>query len=631
MSISSIQALNIAIQSSNPFEPVPMVKEPDIWGSGLTDVTSLNESISNQVFQTIEQVKHRSNKVITLAIAANRGTGKSHLIKRIRQRLQSEGNVLFSYINAHQFTDLNIIRYQFLQTLVDSWRHLGNQGVMQWQIIATEMANQAIKIINPQARNFLAKDLIKKLDINTLDKNQTWVNQLTEAYFRIKPDVSDPDLVRAIFWTLANSQAPFAIKWLSGKMLAQWKIEELGLPNPSRDGRESEAFDTLLHLINIINPYQGLIICFDELDSYESSDNGLKRERIVASLVKHLSERLTTIHLNLGVVILTVMTPETWIYKIKPLPVGISERLSSQGNPLELNEINTAQIVELVSLWLKKFYDQKGVKPPTNIYPFDLDQLQALGREKLNVRQVLQWCSENFRTVEVDPLERVEQIFNEAIAEIRINLDNDLEQNHLVANALYLGLISLQGKTVEGVTIEVVSNEIKHKADHQDYLNFRVIGRENGQVVKIGVAILQDDRGKRIGAGLKRLIDYQHFDLTRGCLVRSQTKKIKHCWKAYNYLTQLTLLGGKWVDLKAEDIKPLMVIWSIYQQREHHQLEPGQIFEFMFQRKLASENLLIRAILSEPAHQGTVTNLAVPEPAMAIALVPIAAEPEIFT
>ena len=38
--------------------------------------------------------------------------------------------------------------------------------------------------------------------------------------------------------------------------------------------------------------------------------------------------------------------------------------------------------------------------------------------------------------------------------------------------------------------------------------------------------MLQYAGGKGLGAGLRRLNDYEVFNLTRGCLVRSQSKKI---------------------------------------------------------------------------------------------------------
>ena len=89
--------------------------------------------------------------------------------------------------------------------------------------------------------------------------------------------------------------------------------------------------------------------------------------------------------------------------------------------------------------------------------------------------------------------------------------------------ALYFGFNTLKGQTIECVMIEEITNDIKPKAKNSNFINFKIIGNENGKEVKIGVAVVQDSQFT-LNACLKRLNDYHTFDLTRGCLVRSQFK-----------------------------------------------------------------------------------------------------------
>jgi hypothetical protein len=97
-----------------------------------------------------------------------------------------------------------------------------------------------------------------------------------------------------------------------------------------------------------------------------------------------------------------------------------------------------------------------------------------------------------------------------------------------------------------------------------------------------------------------RLTNYEKFDLTRGCLIRSKEKKILKRWDAYGYLNQLIeKMGGEWAYLKAEDIRPLIDIYSIYQKRARYQLSEEQVLKFA--KPLILENTLLREILSDPS------------------------------
>ena len=119
--------------------------------------------------------------------------------------------------------------------------------------------------------------------------------------------------------------------------------------------------------------------------------------------------------------------------------------------------------------------------------------------------------------------------------------------------------------------------------------------------------MLQYDGGKALGAGLRRLNDYETFDMTRGCLVRSTTKKItKHLDKTY--LEPLRGKGGEFVPLKEEEIKPLIAIRAVHKKREvDYGVSEEQIFQFIAdkgaEKMLGVSNPLIKDILSDPSYQ----------------------------
>jgi hypothetical protein len=157
------------------------------------------------------------------------------------------------------------------------------------------------------------------------------------------------------------------------------------------------------------------------------------------------------------------------------------------------------------------------------------------------------------------------------------------------------------------VTVQTVTDKVK-RGRKDDYINFKVIGKENGKDISIGVAVLQYAGGRALGAGLRRLNDYETFGMTRGCLVRSTTKKItKHLEKTY--LEPLIRgKGGEFVPLKEEEIRPLIAIRAVHKKREvDYGVSEEEIFQFIAQKgadtMLGVSNPLIKEILSDPSYQ----------------------------
>lgn len=593
-SISPLKSLNAVIAGDNPFDRLAAVRESEIWSLGIADVAALNQHASDAILKLLH---HTGNlKLQATTIIGNPGTGKSHLISRIRHRLQTENNGLFVYINANNFNDVNLLRTQFLQSLIDSLRRQGSYGTVQSQQLATAIVNTALKILTPTAKAFGPVELLKKLTGYSQSENEAWINQLTETIFKTRPDIPEPDIVRAFVWTLCNAQAPFALKWLAGKMIAPWKASELALPNHNSPIPEPTAWEMVVKILNLMADYYPVVVCFDDIDVGEMGENSLKRDRVIASLVKRLCDSLQGVSLNHNIALVTVMTPATWKEKILTLPAGIPNYLSGRKELIELKEISELEIVEFVEGTLQDFYSVNFLTPPTAIYPFDSGQLKALAREKITLRQLLEWCAQNFRPAEIDPTEKIEEAFEKALD---IDLGNYWQDNDLLVRGIFFSLQALIGQTINGFKVEEVTQEIRPNSANRGCIQFQVIGTKKGKFVKLGVAVMQDEHPQKVTAVLKRLTQYKKFNLTAGCLIRSPEKVIPSHWQASQYLEKLTgELAGKWIKLTPEDIKPLLAIWSVYQNRHPENFTQTQIFEFITTKKLVIDNPLIQEILS---------------------------------
>ena len=603
MSHSSIEALNAAIETENPFDTTAVVRDQQIWEEGFPDVATLNAHASDAVFQAIEQVRTDQNKVTSIAITAEQGVGKSHIISRIRHRLQQQGGALFIY--TCDYGDLNLMNYKFRQVLADSLGKIGSQGVRQWQELATAMANTALRAVKPGCRLFAPTELVTRFSRGGASKARKWANELTKAFLK-QNSVSDPDIIKAIFWTLSPAEVTYAIKWLKGQDLAEKKATELGLPNSSQEDRykESEALNIVLELLSLISQQSALVVCFDQLEAVSVDNAGFTTSQVVCRLVTDLFNRLCQTDSSHGIVFLTTMMPDTWPRKIKILPGGIPDRVSafSQGKPIDLKHMDGDSIVELVSLWLGQFYQAQNLVPLNPFYPFQEEQLRALAREKPTVRTILRWCQSKFKPGKSP----VELAFKQ---EFEREVTDAMDDNAVLGQALLFNFQRLIDQTVEGVTVKAITENVSTKTRRDPYLNFKIVGEEEGAGVGIGVAVLQDEGGRGLGAGFRRLTepDTYGIDLTRGCLVRSRSKKLNLHFQR-KYVTPLIEQGGEFVDLKEDEIKPLLAIWAVYQKRdEDYKLSEEEINRFIAERgsekKLGAGNPLLREILSAPSYE----------------------------
>lgn len=583
------------IKNHNPFAGQTVVRPPQIWAKSFPDVPTINAHASDAVFNAVAQIRQRQRQVVGITLTAEKGLGKSQTISRIRHRLQAENGALFVYMS--KYDNLNQIKYQFLQTIVGSLRAFGStQGIMQWQEIAAALINEG------KNWNYTPQQYISFFPSWLNQHSNATVEKLTDSVLSIKPNISNPYIVKAILWTLSPDHAIYATHWLSGMEISQKQAEALMLPNPKQKDKEAEALNTTRQILDITSEYRIPVICFDELDVTDADENGFTAAQVIANLTKDLYNNLER-----GVLLLA-MYPETWRDQIKALSQAeavIDRLVSEHRQPIALNYLNSDDVLAIVFYWLKEYYEEHQINPPHPLYPFDENKLKELGKGKPTVRAVLRWCSEHFVVPDViSPPQKhpVEPYFKTELANLEeIDILSE-ENNQEIADALWLAFFALIEQTVEGVKIKDIEEIEASRAD-QGYIHFRIVGKENKKTVKIGVSVLQQSGGSYQGAALKRLIDYQKFDLTRGCLVRSNKINTGANEAKKRVKKLLQEQGGEWVLLQSQDIKPLLAILSVLENRESYELNEEQIFDFIQQQKLAIDNPLILEILSAPSGQ----------------------------
>lgn len=206
---SSIEELNAVIKGENPFDGRYVVKSQQVWGEEFPDISSIHAHASDAIINLIDKINSDQISTFGITIQAGRGTGKSHVLSRVRHYIQTQKSGLFVYLC--EYGNLSHIKSQFLQGLAASLRKRGSQGVMQCQEFAALLVNQILQ------KEVTSLQLVNQFP-RILSRNSKAVSHLTERLIP-KLDISNPNIVQAILWTLSPVHAPFAINWLAGREL----------------------------------------------------------------------------------------------------------------------------------------------------------------------------------------------------------------------------------------------------------------------------------------------------------------------------------------------------------------------------------------------------------------------------
>ena len=624
VSYSTLEELKTAIFSYNPFSRVAVDNVSSIRKEE-PYLKLLNTSIFEKVIDVIRQVKHSSDgkdKVATLVITGDPGAGKTQLVKRICRHCLDQDLAILIYANLAKCSSSDLLKYQFLEMFVKELAiaerdENKNFKPHQWQEIATAMINSAA----PSGKSYATANLVNNFDqfyARAKTKNQNIIQQLSQGIKKVYPHF-DAYTVRAILWTLSQSYGDFAVEWLAGNPLDSETAQGMGLPSyvdQNITEKNSAAFSNLLKILSLVSQYKTLVICFDEFDE-KVLESGQTNAQLITEFIKDLYDNLEQSNSSKGVSIISLMFGTIWGQQIQGYfensfnlaAASMIDRISTvtKGKPLSLEPINGKSILELVSFWLEEFlYKPRQLKPRDSVYPFTVNQLEEVGKNRPTIRDTLDWCYKEYKkiqeTIVKDPKEQYQLARQQTN---KLDITDYLEDNDFLANTLKFGFEQLINQPLEGITasgekLKKVIIESVESIDNK-WVKFKLNGIENeSKRFTIGVTVIQNKSATPVKAGLKELVNYSKFGLTRGCMVRSPDRKIGRNTQAYQHLEQLkTQLGGEQAPLHAEEIQPLIEIYSIYQNCQSYGLTEEQVKEFS-QEEIAN-NPLLQEILSDPS------------------------------
>jgi hypothetical protein len=586
---------------ANPFLKPGIVTEKDVWDTNFCDFFELNFPVSQQIIESLHQVEG----TFSIAITGNVGSGKSHLYSRIHHQLYQNNEAFCIRINADNIPSLDCVNYYFLQFLIDGLSHPRASGVNYLQEIATAIFNEGMRSVQKFGCLYLLEYFDKFIRNEKGEIQQKSIDKLIRNVQQSKPYLADSsNLICALLLTLSAPKQkilkkeddyllPYAIDWLRGDSIREDKAQIMKLPvqNFTEENRESESHSKALQLIRIITDYTSLVICFDELDSIKADKFGFTVPEVMSNFIKILHNNLDKISCKNSILLLSLWLPSTWTSKIENnKELGIKDRVCSLGSlqrqPISLEKIlNEETVLKLVAFWIDKLTDSQSTNP---YHPFAENEIREFAKNNPTPRQLWQWCAANWSSP--SPEEILEWMYKESQAKEYLQLMDD---DNSIVNALLFSFEKIIGETVANVQIKKII-----KQPRRAKFQFKIEGWEDNQKIFIGVGVCQSANPKTVNAMLTRLMNYSEFKLTRGCLVRSEDKKIKPTAIAFKNMQELVSppLNGKNINLEYEEIKQIYDLQKVTTQTN---IDPIVVREFVKGKIL--ENQLIQEILSHPS------------------------------
>ncbi|WP_027401854.1 hypothetical protein [Aphanizomenon flos-aquae] len=589
-------------ESVNPFRLESVISANEVWGDVITDLPGLNQHIDERIFDAISEVRKKYSSKIGIAIKGDRGTGKSHIIHRVWKKITQEGDSVFAYISP--CTNPKRINSHVRFYLSDSFTYQDSQGITQWQKLAAAAINTLKGTeFEDKYRSYIEKchspNELRKYIVASQNKTTLlgFFDELVEAILENQTGIDVNFLKALLFLLLKNAIiAQIALAWIKGEDNSE--IKKIGLPEflfAEKEDKSIWMMEQICKLAEIAS--LPVVICFDQLDSAGTdNDSGDSPAQSIAKCIDRIYFQCS------NVILVCCVISDTW-REIEQMGSGIPDRVGQRA--VRAKPPTTEQTIELVKLRLNWFYKNNSLNAEDypHLYPFEESKIKHIASESASARSLMKWCADEFEKItQVIPPEDEDkkkkkpflEKYQELLKRIRIPMKDDDQLAAIITCAMNM--------IPNGGTANVVIQEVKKIADATHDLHFIISGYDclHKCQIKIGVRICETTNGKTFNAVMTKLVNYDKYGLTRGCLIRSSD--VPRSWKiGYALKEKLEKeQGGEVVVLKKNDIKPLVAIQKIYEQAEDYGFTKEEVTQFVKDLSLAADNLLICEILSAP-------------------------------
>ena len=331
-------------QNINPFDPTTF-KPGNFWKEQQEesqDVASIHAHAVDGVEQTLSNVI-RDHRTRTLMLLGDTGSGKSHLLGRIKRRLNDRA--CFAYVGP--WPDNSFI-----------WRHVLRQTVDSLVAVPEGQSDSQLLRWLKGLEIFKREGIAQKL----LGERSVFVRDMRASF---PTAYRGRDFFNALYALLDPALQMLATDWLRGEDLDE---EDLNLLRVKRSVDSEDSAQKMLSNIGwLADSTQPIVICFDNLDNIPDMPNGKSGLRAMFNVN-------TTIHnekLKNFLVIISLIT-SNWRKSEHDIESADQARVDQK---LTLRQIDLDQAAGLWASRLKPLHIMANPRPASPIAPLTKDWL----------------------------------------------------------------------------------------------------------------------------------------------------------------------------------------------------------------------------------------------------------------
>ncbi len=344
-------------QGVNPFDRIN-TKPGTFWSDsqdGAVTVESIHQTVIADITQRLELVSqdHKSRSIL---MVGDSGSGKSHLLTRLRQGLNDKA--FFAYIGPwvdSQYIWRHVLRYT-IDSLMQVPEGQTESQLMLWLKGLSAFTKRSLKqrVLNDSVWGLLQSD--RRKFISHLKTNYRTANiHSPDIFFGVLHDLTDPDCY------------DLACEWLRGDDLGEDSMQLLRVRRSVES--EDDAKNLLANISKIATDTLPIVLCFDNLDNIPKLEDGTQDFQALFNVN-------TIIHndgLKNFLIIVSVIT-NTWRRNQDRINPADRARLDSplvQLKKISLDQAEALWISQLMSL-----HQEAGAKFPTPIFPLTRQLLE---------------------------------------------------------------------------------------------------------------------------------------------------------------------------------------------------------------------------------------------------------------
>jgi len=331
----------------NPFDTVTFYTG-NFWEDPQAQTLSVN-SIHQKEINRIETVLAevaRDHRPRTLLLAGDPGSGKSYLLKRLKQQLNRKA--FFAYIGP--WADSGRI-----------WRYILGETVNSLMKVPDDQQEPQLLLWLKGLSAFKDRSLMKKL----LGERKLFISNLRATY---PSGIYNAKEFFGVLYDLTNPELNLiACNWLRGDALDEDELRALGV----REAIDSEdtAQKSLINLGRISADTQPIVLCFDQLDNIPRLADG----NLDLQALFNVNSNLHTHYPNNFLVIISLIT-NTWRQNAERVQPADQARINAGIVPLKPITLDEAEAIWATRL--HSLHQQADKKPASPIFPLTRQALE---------------------------------------------------------------------------------------------------------------------------------------------------------------------------------------------------------------------------------------------------------------